>query len=39
VSGSKSLAEQIANHQGALTAAELSRYLTISRVTVFKMAK
>ena len=39
VSEPKSLADQIANHQGALTAAELGRHLGIARVSVFKMAK
>ncbi len=35
----ESLADQIASHRGALTAADLSRYISVSRVTVFKLAK
>jgi len=39
VSEPKSLADQIANHQGALTAKELSELLAISPILLYKMAK
>jgi excisionase family DNA binding protein len=39
VSGPRSLADQIESYSHALKAAELAEVLSVSRITVFKMAK
>ena len=35
----ETLADKIAQHQGALTAADLSRYLCTSKITIFRLAE
>jgi len=37
--GNKPISEQLAEMQGAITAAPLARLLGLSRITVYKMAK